>query len=327
VTGQRRLFPEPKLAAYARKDQVCAGGTYAGLPLAVLRRRDISPAAKLVYAALLDHLRGASTWVYPGADRLAAMTALSERGVRKAIGGLEAAGLIECRPRPGRSSAYAFAPPEDDGATGQEAPQAAQRPPCRPIDGSGDPTDAPSVQEAAQTPAAGPPAPAGPAPRPVEKRVDNSPAGGATPELCSGAPRNSVPPTPELRSAHPGTEFRGSTVLKHCAETPAQRGPPGKPPAPMDVASAWEDLLALDRRWRSERREFEDFEQLLAAATDLAEGRLGEPTAGWRTLSTVAHQVGRRDPPADSPVGMFLAEVRTLRLRQMRRRQQEGSKR
>ena len=325
MTGQRRLFPEPKLAAYARKDQVCAGGTYAGLPLAVLRRRDISPAAKLVYAALLDHLRGAGTWVYPSLARLAEMTGTSRRGVQSALAALEAAGLIERRAKRGCGTAYAFAPLAPDGAGGQEDAQAATVGPCGPIDASAAPTDAEAGGAATGEIPARRPARAGRGRgEAVGKPVGNAPEGaqklrqgGAESarggcRICAGTGADSAPV---------------NTAQNHGEETRAQRGPPARPPAAMDVASAWEDLLGLDRRWRSERREFEDFEQLLAAAVDLAEGRLGEPGAGWRTLSTVAHQVGRRDPPANSPVGMFLAEVRTLRLRQMRRRQQEGSKR
>jgi len=70
----------------------------------------------------------------------------------------------------------------------------------------------------------------------------------------------------------------------------------------------WEDLLGLDEHGRSEQQEWRDTESLLNAAQDLLRGLLGQPEAAASNLRALAHQIGRRKPPARSPVGMFLAD-------------------
>ncbi len=69
-------------------------GTFSLAPDAVLRRKDISPAAKLVYVLLLRH-QGKHATAWPAQATLAEETGLTERTVRSAIKALEAAGLIE----------------------------------------------------------------------------------------------------------------------------------------------------------------------------------------------------------------------------------------
>ena len=114
TTRQGRLFPKLRLPRYATKDELCARGRYASIPLPVLARVDITAAAKVTYGALLDHLRGAALWVYPSIARLAAMTGLVDRSVRRCLAMLESVSLIDCRRQSGRVSAYGFAPLEGD---------------------------------------------------------------------------------------------------------------------------------------------------------------------------------------------------------------------
>jgi hypothetical protein len=79
------------------------------------------------------------------------------------------------------------------------------------------------------------------------------------------------------------------------------------------LAMDLEDLLGLDRRRRSERQVSDDDMALLQVAADCGHGLFGQRDAKADKLRTMAHQVGKRDPPANSPLGMFLNDVFNLR--------------
>ena len=74
----------------------------------------------------------------------------------------------------------------------------------------------------------------------------------------------------------------------------------------LDLADQWEELLALPER--TDAQDARDFDDLHQAARDLVAGQLGDPPAAELTLDTLAHQIGRRQPPARRPVGLFLTE-------------------
>ena len=85
-------------------------GTYASIPLAVLARTDLTPAAKLAYAAMANHLRNGNTEVWPSVARLRAITALGRTAARAAVAQLTDAGLIAPERAPGRVTRYRFRP-------------------------------------------------------------------------------------------------------------------------------------------------------------------------------------------------------------------------
>lgn len=93
----------------AKKTDFQTPGSYATLPLAVMQNAALTPAAKLVYAAMLDCLRGGDEYVYPTAGHLQRMTACGRSTVLKAIEQLEAEGLITRDRQPGTRTLYAFA--------------------------------------------------------------------------------------------------------------------------------------------------------------------------------------------------------------------------
>lgn len=82
------------------------GGQFAKLPLDVLARRDLRPAAKLVYAAIADAI-GGNGKAWPGYGRLGMLAGLPAGTVKRAVGELVAAGLLVKTPRGrGRSNVY-----------------------------------------------------------------------------------------------------------------------------------------------------------------------------------------------------------------------------
>ena len=101
-------------------------GEYAGTPLAVLARRDLTPTAKTVYTALVSHLSNGNEWVWPSVARLSEMTAAGRSAVKNAIHSLAHVGLIEVVQRPGQSAWYRFLNPSGSESDPQETkePQA-----------------------------------------------------------------------------------------------------------------------------------------------------------------------------------------------------------
>jgi len=232
----------PPIVKRATRAQLTPPGTYGPAPHDVLARTDITPAAKLIYFALLDHLGRVGTLVYPGEVRLARMTGLSISSVRRGIRQLEKAQLIATHPHPGRTPAHSFTPP----AQGQ------------------------------------------------------------------------VETNPGQIDRTPGQIDRRTNIPKQ--QQPALRSQPlittGRDT--VDVALDWEEALGLDKTPRTEAKDAGDFQALVSVAEALAAGRLGRIDAATANLSTLAHQVGHRDPGARSPLGMFLAEVGRMRIRACR---------
>jgi hypothetical protein len=91
------------------------------------------------------------------------------------------------------------------------------------------------------------------------------------------------------------------------------------------LSSEWEELLGLDRLARNPNQADKDESALAAVAVDLLRGDLGPPAQAEEILQTLAHQIGHRQPPARSPMGVFLAEVRKLRVSGFRYRSQTGA--
>ena len=142
--------------------------------------------------------------------------------------------------------------------------------------------------------------------------------------------RNNVPP-------RGGTTFRQNTIRRNTnsaalgVRLDVIRGGPApgngeiaqNPQTPIvwdtvDVALGWEESLGLDRQVRNDAKDAGDFQALASVAEDLAAGRLGTPGSAAAILATLAHQIGNRDQPAKSPLGMFLAEVGRMRIRACR---------
>jgi len=84
----------------------------------------------------------------------------------------------------------------------------------------------------------------------------------------------------------------------------------------VDLAVTWYELLKLEHTKQSEEKDQADFEDLLSVTYDIDAGKL--PPSARETLTTLAHQIGNRDPMPNSPLGMFLAEVGKMRLRASR---------
>ena len=80
------------------------------IPVEVLARQDLHPAAKLVYGVLLYRCQGKGE-CWPGIRSLMDMIGLSHYGVRCAIAELEQCGAVCVERRPGgRSNKYSLAP-------------------------------------------------------------------------------------------------------------------------------------------------------------------------------------------------------------------------
>ena len=88
----------------------------------------------------------------------------------------------------------------------------------------------------------------------------------------------------------------------------------------VDLACQWEELLKLDSQARTEDKDAGDFEALMTVAQDAQAGKLGPAVGAVCFLTTLAHQIGKRDPLPKSPLGMFLAEVGKMRIRSCRKK-------
>ncbi len=358
--AQRRLpgMDEPKLARHALKEELVPAGTYDPIPDVVARRRDLTAADKLVYGKLLGQLRGGSEWAKFCQPQLAAALGMTPRGVRGCIRHLEEMGLVEAKyTGPHAAVFYGFAPlyggQDAEGAEtpAQESPpQAAQAPavPAPAANGSaGGPAGGSDGSQRVPPARSAPEAPFAP-PRPPRAAPEGG--GGTTfrpgttfrgeEEQRSGGGRNNVPP-------RPGTTFRPSTssdtekstnsAAQRCGVSVGEAGPEPEPPAlppaagppgaiveAIRLAEDWEELLSLPRRGRTEARKLSDHAALFEVASDALRGALGVPQAARSALTTLAHQIGRRDPPADKPLGMFLAEVGPMRLAGFREAMRTG---
>lgn len=93
------------------RDEILRPGRYASVPHCVLASIALKSSDKLVYQILLDHL-GKNDVVWPSQATIARRTALSIRGVRRAIKRLTAIGLIFYDNIGNTSNHYTFSNPE-----------------------------------------------------------------------------------------------------------------------------------------------------------------------------------------------------------------------
>jgi len=109
---------------------------YAPLPHSVLRRTDLSDAAKLVFAALADLRPDADGLVAVSVGRLCEMVPKERRAIQRLLRVLERRNLIEGVRRPGRRTRYRLLPgaasaspaaPQAEGGVVDDAPQGASR--------------------------------------------------------------------------------------------------------------------------------------------------------------------------------------------------------
>jgi len=85
----------------------------------------------------------------------------------------------------------------------------------------------------------------------------------------------------------------------------------GSEPNAWTLAAGWSALLQVESRTRTDQQQEDDDAALYEAAKECIAGRLGK--AGSNVLTILAREIGAREPPADRPLGMFLAEVGKLR--------------
>ena len=96
------------------------------LPQRVLCRSDLTPLAKLVFAAICDHMRtGRRAW--PGVRRICSLVGVTDKPVMRSIRELENRGLLNVsRPGRGRHNTYSLV-----GKTESESAPGGQLPLCR----------------------------------------------------------------------------------------------------------------------------------------------------------------------------------------------------
>ena len=127
----RQTTPETPAAAAAPcrgalRGEVLVDGAYAAIPLAVLAAppKTLPATAKLVYIAILDHVRPGRREAWPSVARLAAMTGSSRSTVKAGVAALAAAGLIHAEHSNGRRTVYRLvAPPQTGPESGPVRPQ------------------------------------------------------------------------------------------------------------------------------------------------------------------------------------------------------------
>lgn len=99
-------------AAPATREVLLRVGRYSSIPDAMLADEALTPAAKLVWIALVSHLREDAVSAWPSIARLAQLTGTSTRTAIRAVADLEARGLVESQRAAGRSSVYTMFQPE-----------------------------------------------------------------------------------------------------------------------------------------------------------------------------------------------------------------------
>lgn len=157
------------------KREVVPAGEYMPIPLDLAADPAVPFAAKVVFGALVNHLRGRSTSVWPSIARIAQMVGGGERTVRRAIQALQAGGYVDAEDRPGRTLSVSFPdpgfPPDQD--LGQnDRPQENPGQNDRPADSAGTPakmtgtpaktTDKAVIVSTQETPPQGDPISSGP---------------------------------------------------------------------------------------------------------------------------------------------------------------------
>lgn len=87
-------------------------GRYLSLPMTIMERTDLTPAAKLVWMALAGHVGRHGLAAWPSISRLAQRTGLSQPTVKRAVASLADVGLVEIERSPGESNHYRIRQPE-----------------------------------------------------------------------------------------------------------------------------------------------------------------------------------------------------------------------
>lgn len=312
------LFTEPRFPRVCR-DVLLPAGLYSPDPLIVEAIVGLTPSDKAVYRAALHHLRGAATSVAVGLDCLAAMTAMSRRSASGGVARLHAAVLIDAvRYRPGGLWRIAFAPM--DWWLAEHARRVDPGLVNRLMDIYAGESTITRFVEAAITPTPAETAPIETTP------AEAAPAQATAPPQAdfSTLPENSAPPHADFSTIQENSapETKASDLTKPCAAqrsvSNSRSGPTATPD--LDMAEAWEDLLGLSSKRRTDQQEEDDFQALLAVAVDVSGGKLGPVEAAKNELYTLAHQIGRRSIPARTPLGLFLSNgVGRLRIMTMRR--------
>jgi hypothetical protein len=89
-------------------------GKYLSAPDVILRRRDLTPAAKLVWMALASHLGPDGEEVWPSATRIAYMVGIARDTAIGATKALESLGWVEIVKTPGKPNHYRLLQPQVD---------------------------------------------------------------------------------------------------------------------------------------------------------------------------------------------------------------------
>jgi hypothetical protein len=95
----------------ATREALLRVGRYSSIPDAMLADEALPPTAKLVWIALVSHLREDAVSAWPSIARLARLTGTSRRTAIRAVADLEARGLVEIQRAAGRSSVYSMFQP------------------------------------------------------------------------------------------------------------------------------------------------------------------------------------------------------------------------
>lgn len=93
-------------ATKSLRDCLYVSGRYHSLPNDLMQRADLGASTKIVWMALVGHLRDDGTEVWPSTRRLAELTGLNRETVLAAIAALEKADLLEVQRRFGGSNIY-----------------------------------------------------------------------------------------------------------------------------------------------------------------------------------------------------------------------------
>lgn len=90
------------------RSEILRPGTYAPMPHAILRRRDLCGTAKLAAVAILDHLRPGHAWAWPSLGRVSRMIGCSRCSTRRGLRELVEVGILLADEQPGRVTRYSI---------------------------------------------------------------------------------------------------------------------------------------------------------------------------------------------------------------------------
>ena len=88
------------------KKEIMDSGEWTPCPLEILSNPHLTKTAKLVFLALIDHLRNGKDWVYPSVSRLMKMTSSCRSSVLAGIQQLAEAGILNTKKSIGKSTRY-----------------------------------------------------------------------------------------------------------------------------------------------------------------------------------------------------------------------------